>query len=113
MRIGQLTGLAFQKYDRSEDRDIVTKHIPGYISTFNYDLVVHHGIIQVEGTLIGASNTNLATQIEQLRAMHRQKQIIWIDATDQYQDLIDFARITKLTGPTVDSKNGPLIATFS
>src|SRR5487761_146134 len=113
MRIGSLTGLAFQKYDRSEPRDYVTQHIPGYIQTFNYDLVSTNPTIQVDGTLVGTSAANLASQISTLKAMHRNRKVVWIDASDQYQGLLDFCRITKLLGPTVDSKTGPLIATFS
>lgn len=108
-----MTGLAFQKYDRSEPRDYVTQHIPGYIQTFNYDLVSTNPTIQVDGTLVGTSAANLASQISTLKAMHRNRKVVWIDASDQYQGLCDFVRISKLTGPTVDSSKGPLIATFS
>ncbi len=113
MRIGSLTGLAIQKYDRTEPRDTVTKHIPGYAQTFNYDLVSTNPTIQVDGTLVGTSAANLASQISTLKAMHRNRKVVWIDASDQYQGLCDFVRISKLTGPTLDSSKGPLIATFS
>ncbi|MGI0085423.1 MAG: hypothetical protein ACREBQ_10110, partial [Nitrososphaerales archaeon] len=108
-----MTSLAFQKYDRSEPRSIVSKTIPGYVQTFTYDLVSTNPTIQIDGTLIGTSNANLASQIETLKAMHRNRKVVWIDASDQYQGLIDFCRIIKLQGPTMDSKTGPLIATFS
>ncbi len=113
MRIGSLTGLAFQKLDLSEDRATVTKTIPGYVQTFQYDLVSTNPSLQVDGTLIGTSVSNLASQISTLKAMYRNKKIVWVDASDQYQGEIYLCRINKLKGPTVDSSKGPLIATFS
>src|SRR5487761_1071163 len=111
MRIGTLANLAFQKYEKSEPRSTVTKMIPGYVQTFNYDLVSTNPTIQVDGTLVGTSAANLASQISTLKAMHRNRKVVWIDASDQYQGLLDFCRITKLLGPTIDAKTGPLIAT--
>jgi hypothetical protein len=113
MRIGSLQNLSFQKYEMSSSRDVIQKHVPGYLQVQNYDLVSHEDTITVSGTLVGSSNANLSTQIEQLRAMHRQKRVIWIDASDQYQDELSLARITQLTGPTIDSSVSPLIAKFS
>lgn|SRR5487761_191487 len=113
MRIGPLTNLSFQKYEPSSTRDIIQKHIPGYLQVQNYDLVSQENIITVSGTLVGSSNANLSTQIEQLKAMHRHKRVVWIDASDQYQYELSLSRITKLTGPMIDSSKGPLVASFS
>lgn len=113
MRIGSLTGLAFQKYDRSTPRSLVNKVVPGYVESMNYDIVATSPTIQVDGTIVATSAANLASQISLLKAMYRTRRTVWIDASDQVQGLCDFVRISKLTGPTIDSSKGPLVASFS
>jgi hypothetical protein len=113
LRIGSLPSLVFSKYDRSEPRDIVTKQVPGYVQALQFDLVSASPTIQIDGVLVGTSNSNLASQIETLKAIYRTKRLVWIDASDQYPQLVDFVRITKLQGPTLDASKGPNVAAFS
>jgi hypothetical protein len=105
--------MVFQKWDPTGQRDVVTKHVPGYVQPASFDLYAQADTISIDGTLVGSSASNLASQMETLRAMFRNKMNVWIDATDVYQGVVNFARITKLSGPTLDYKMGPLVATFS
>ena len=86
---------------------------PGYLEAASYDVKTHKNIHTIKGTLVGTSESNLNLQMQQLRAIHRQKQVIWIDASDQYQGELVFGKITKLSGPTLDSSKGILTAKFT
>ncbi|MHB1907745.1 MAG: hypothetical protein ACYCQJ_02595 [Nitrososphaerales archaeon] len=113
MRIGSILNCSFQKFDHSNQRDVIVKHIPGYLQTASYDLQTTDDVITVKGDLVGASASDLNSQIDSLKSMVRNKLPIWIDASDQYAGLLEFCRITKLSGPTLDSSKGPLVASFS
>jgi hypothetical protein len=113
MRIGSLSNLAFQKWDPSGQRALVEKFIPGYVQPAQFDLYSQADSLSIDGTLVGTSNANLASQMETLQAMFRNRLVVWIDATDQYPQLIRFCRITKLSGPVVQYSTGPNIASFS
>src|SRR5579875_240019 len=114
MRIGTLSnGLAIQKFDKQMQRAIVQKHIPQYIQIMLYDLnYPNPATLHVEGTLVGTSASNLATLMQQLKAIVRSKRVCWIDASDAYQGRLDFVRIIKLQGPTLDATHGFLTAKF-
>ena len=115
MRIGSVltSGVAFQKFDKVQQRVLVQKHIPQAIQVFLYDLnYPNPTTLHVEGTLVGSSASDLATKMQQLRAVCRERKPIWIDASDAYQGRLDFCKIQKLQGPIVDSTTSGLTATF-
>ena len=113
MRIGPLQSLTFEKYDKIQQRAIVTKHIPQYIQTILYDLnYPNPSTLHIEGTLVGTSQSNLAVLIQQFRAVCRSRKVVWIDASDAYQGRLDLVRIFNVQGPTIDSNVGILTAKF-
>src|SRR5579875_1097849 len=114
LRIGSYSsGLAIQKFDKVQQRVMVQKHIPQYIQIMLYDLnYPNPTALHVEGTIVGSSTSDLATKMQQFRAIVRQKKVVWIDASDAYQGRLDLVRIIKRQGPTVDSSQGILTATF-
>lgn len=114
MRIGSFSnGLAIQKFDKIQQRAIVQKHIPEYIQIMLFDLnYPNPTTLHVEGTIVGTSTSDLATKLQQFRAVVRQKKVVWIDASDAYQGRLDLVRIIKRQGPTIDSNQGMLTATF-
>ncbi|MCL4518439.1 MAG: hypothetical protein M1587_04505 [Thaumarchaeota archaeon] len=67
----------------------------------------------IDGVLYDSSNANLAADMEYLESLFRTAQLVWVDATDQYQALCAFGKIAKLQGPTVDSSTGQYVANFT
>ncbi|MCL4518440.1 MAG: hypothetical protein M1587_04510 [Thaumarchaeota archaeon] len=115
MRIGTVltSGVAMQKFDKVQQRAIIQKHIPQALQVFLFDLnYPNPATLHVEGSLVGTSQSNLATLMQQFRAICRSRQIVWIDASDAYQGRLDLVRIFNVQGPTIDSHVGILTAKF-
>ncbi|MHB2036944.1 MAG: hypothetical protein ACYCPW_09430 [Nitrososphaerales archaeon] len=113
MRIGSLSGVDISQWTPTYQRTTVQKLVPGFIVAQTYDIVARANTLTINGYLVGASQSDLASQIMTLKGYANQKKIIWIDASDQYQGLSELVRITNLQGPTIDSSKGILTAEFT
>ena len=113
MRIGSLNNISLLKWDTKDTRDVAIKGLPGYNIALAMDLNSSLRTHVIDGILYDTSNANLAADMEYLESLFRTSQVVWVDASDQYQALCAFGKIAKMQGPTIDSSQGEYVAKFT
>ncbi len=70
-----------------------------------FDLIVNAYQLQITARLVSTvpSEADLASQMQNLQAICRTNNIVWIDASSQYQGACYLCRITQLQGPNLSS----------
>src|SRR5271165_4795066 len=103
MRIGAMTGIVAQAFSPSSNRTIAQKIVPYFMQPLYFDLIVNAYQLQITARLVSTvpSAADLATQMQNLQAICRTNNIVWIDASDTYQGACYLSRIQQLQGPNI------------